>query len=95
MSRSADATSACGLITQMTNGINNTKSNSTYDIESSILKDNNKYINMITNGNFSPLESVKEDECLEINKKVKRKFFFDYLILCKVCLFSPFVYQIP
>ena len=30
---------------------------------------------MITNGKFSPLESVKEDECLEINKKVKRQIF--------------------
>jgi hypothetical protein len=65
MSRSADATSSCGLITQMKHGINNIKSKSTHDFEPSILKNNNK------------LESVKEDECLVIdkNKKVNRFSF--------------------
>jgi hypothetical protein len=80
MTRSADASSACGLITQTKNGTNNTKSKSTYDIDISTIdrsrqqtKENlnnnsSKCSNMITNGNFVPLQSVKEDECLEVDK---------------------------
>jgi len=62
MSRSADASSSCGLITQMKNKINNMKSKSNCDIETSIL-------NKISNGNFVPLQSVKEDEFLEVDHK--------------------------
>lgn len=78
MTRSADASSACGLITQTKNGTNNTKSKSTYDIDTSTidrsrqqtkdnLNNNSKVLNTITNGNFVPLQSVKEDECLEVD----------------------------
>jgi hypothetical protein len=62
MSRSADASSSCGLMTQMKNKINNMKSKSSCDIETSIL-------NKISNGNFVPLQSVKEDEFLEVDHK--------------------------
>jgi hypothetical protein len=62
MSRSADASSSCGLMTQMKNKINHMKSKSSYDIETSIL-------NKISNGNFVPLQSVKEDEFLEVDHK--------------------------
>jgi len=51
MSQSADTSSplsSCGLMTKMKNGINNMKSKSAYDIETSIL-------NKISNGNFVPL----------------------------------------
>ena len=80
MTRSADASSSsssCGLPTK--NGTNKTmKSKSTYDIDLSTidrsrqqtkdnLNNNSKCLNMITNGNFVPLQSVKEDECLEVN----------------------------
>jgi hypothetical protein len=63
MSRSIDASSSsssCGLMTQMKNKINHMKSKSSYDIETSIL-------NKISNGNFVPLQSVKEDEFLEVD----------------------------
>jgi hypothetical protein len=99
MTRSADASSACGLISQTKNGTNNAKSKSTYDIDTSTIdrsrqqtKENlnnnsSKCSNMITNGNFVPLQSVKEDECLEVennrNKKclkvrLKKLFLFLY-----------------
>ncbi|CAF2389523.1 unnamed protein product [Rotaria sp. Silwood2] len=67
MSRSADATSSYELISPIKNEINQMKSKSTHDIETSILNNHNKCLNMITNGNFVPLQSVKEDECLEID----------------------------
>lgn len=78
MTRSADASSSCGLITQTKNGTNNVKSKSTYDIDTSTtdrskqqtkdnLNNNSKCLNTITNGNFVPLQSVKEDECLEVD----------------------------
>ena len=79
MTRSADASSSCGLITQTKNGSNHTKSKSTYDIDTSTidklkppptkenLNNNSKCLNTITNGNFVPLQSVKEDECLEVD----------------------------
>ncbi|CAF0865473.1 unnamed protein product [Rotaria sordida] len=70
MSRSADATtSSCELITPIKNDMNHLKSKSTCDIETSILNNHNKCLNMITNGNFVPLQAVKEDECLEIDDK--------------------------
>ena len=41
---------------------------STADMETSILNHNTRCLNLITNGNnFVPLQSVKEDECLEEN----------------------------
>ncbi|CAF2931540.1 unnamed protein product [Rotaria sp. Silwood2] len=83
MTRSADASSSCGLITQIKNGTNNTKSKSTYNIDTSTidrsrtqtkdnLNNNSKCLNMITNGNFVPLQSVKEDECLEVNNDTNK-----------------------
>lgn len=78
MTRSADASSAAGLINQT----NQTKSKSTYDIDTVTTdrsrqpmkenlnqnnnNNNSKCSNTITNGNFVPLQSVKEDECLEV-----------------------------
>jgi hypothetical protein len=62
------------LITQMKNETNNVKSKLTHDIETSILKNNNKCINVITSGNFVPLQSVKEDECLEIDVNNNEKY---------------------
>ncbi|CAF4958248.1 unnamed protein product, partial [Rotaria socialis] len=87
MTRSADASSSCGLITQTKNGTNNIKSKSTYDIDTSTidrskqqtkdnLNNNSKCLNTIANGNFVPLQSVKEDECLEVDinsNKVRSK----------------------
>ncbi|CAF3922726.1 unnamed protein product, partial [Adineta steineri] len=88
MTRSADASSSCGLIMQTKNGTNNIKSKSTYDIDSSIIdrsrqqvkenlnnnnNNNSKCLNTITNGNFVPLQSVKEDECLEVNNDREKK----------------------
>ncbi|UJR35465.1 hypothetical protein I4U23_028221 [Adineta vaga] len=84
MTRSADASSSCGLVTQTKNGTNNIKSKSTYDIDTAIpdrskqqikgenLNNNNnnnnsKCLNSMTNGNFVPLQVVKEDECLEVD----------------------------
>jgi len=58
---SSSSSSSCGLMTQMKNGINNMKSKTNYEIEPSVL-------NKIPNGNFVPLQSVKEDECLEVDK---------------------------
>lgn len=96
MTRSADA-SSCGLIVQTKNGTSNTKSKSTYDIDAAIvdrsrqptkenLNNNSKCSNAITNGNFVPLQSVKEDECLEVDNdrsaksfKVSRKGFSSLL----------------
>ncbi|CAF3379189.1 unnamed protein product [Rotaria sp. Silwood1] len=83
MTRSADASSSCGLIIQTKNGTNNTKSKSTYDIDTSTmdrsrtqtkdnLNNNSKCLNMITNGNFVPLQSVKEDECLEVDNDTNK-----------------------
>lgn len=84
MTRSADASSACGLITQSKNGNNNPKSKSTYDIDTTTttapvdrsrqptkenLNNNSKPSNTITNGNFVPLQCVKEDECLEVENQ--------------------------
>ncbi|CAF3391409.1 unnamed protein product [Rotaria sp. Silwood1] len=74
MSRSADATSSCELITPIKNEINHMKSKSTHDIETSILNNHNKCLNMIANGNFVPLQSVKEDECLEIDDNNNEKY---------------------
>jgi hypothetical protein len=82
MTRSADASSSCGLINQTKNGTNNIKSKSTYDIDTSItdkskqqlkenLNNNSKCSN--TNGNFVPLQSVKEDECLEVDNDRNKK----------------------
>ena len=77
MTRSADASSSRRL--QTNNEADKTmKSKSTYDIDLSTmdhsrqqtkdnLNNNSKCLNMITNGNFVPLQSVKEDECLEVN----------------------------
>ncbi|CAM2716065.1 unnamed protein product [Rotaria socialis] len=87
MTRSADASSSCGLITQTKNRTNNIKSKSTYDIDTSTidrskqqtkdnLNNNSKCLNTIANGNFVPLQSVKEDECLEVDinsNKVRSK----------------------
>lgn len=67
MSRSVDATSSSSSSDLITPIKNEMKSKSTFDIETSILNHHNKSLNTITNGNFIPLESVKEDECLEIN----------------------------
>lgn len=77
MTRSADASSAA--LIQPTN---NTKSKSTYDIDTVTtdrsrqpLKDNlnnntnSKSSNTMVNGNFVPLQSVKEDECLEVDSE--------------------------
>ena len=62
MSRSADASSSsCKLITST----NNLKSKSIYDIETSMSNNQNKCINKSTKGSLRPLQSVKEDECLE------------------------------
>lgn len=83
MTRSADASSSCGLITQTKKGTNNTKSKSTYDIDTSTidrsrqqtkdnLNNNSKGLNTITNGNFVPLQSVKEDECLEVDQDISK-----------------------
>jgi hypothetical protein len=73
MSRSVDASSSCGLMTQMKNKINHMKSKSNNDIEQSIL-------NKISNGNFIPLQSVKEDEFLEVdnNNKYSKVSFNDF-----------------
>lgn len=86
MTRSADGSSACGLIPQS----KNPKSKSTYDIDTTTtktdrsrqpIKDNlninnnnnnsssSKCPNAIINGNFVPLQSVKEDECLEVENQ--------------------------
>lgn len=67
MSRSVDASSSCELIKPIKNETNHTKSKSTYDLETSISNNHTKCTNTVSNGNFVPLESVKEDECLEIN----------------------------
>jgi hypothetical protein len=85
MTRSADASSSCGLITQTKNGTNNIKSKSTYDIDTSTndrsrqqtkenLNNNSKCLNTITNGNFVPLQSVKEDECLEFDNDRNKNY---------------------
>ena len=80
MTRSADASSICGLISQTKNVTNQLKSKSTYDIDASTadrpgrptqtkeqhFNNNSKGLNPICNGNFVPLQSVKEDECLEV-----------------------------
>jgi hypothetical protein len=87
MTRSADASSSCGLITHPKNGTNNTKSKSTYDIDTSTTdrsrsqtkenlnnnNNNNNNSKSITNGNFVPLQSVKEDECLEVDNDSNKK----------------------
>ncbi|CAF0863809.1 unnamed protein product [Adineta ricciae] len=85
MTRSADASSSCGLVTQTKNGTNNIKSKSTYDIDVSIpdrsrqqiketlSNNNNKCANSLTNGNFVPLQVVKEDECLEVDEDRKQQ----------------------
>ena len=75
MTRSADASSS-GLIHQTSN----TKSKSTFDIDTVITdrsrpqvkenlnnNPNSKCSNTTVNGNFVPLQSVKEDECLEVD----------------------------
>jgi hypothetical protein len=62
LNRSVDASSS-GLMNQVKNGINNMKSKSTYDIETSILTKN-----------FTPLQSVKEDEFLEIDNNNNEKY---------------------
>lgn len=78
MTRSADASSACGLISQSKTVTSQLKSKSTYDIDASTtdrsgrtqtkenFNNNSKVSNPICNGNFIPLQSVKEDECLEM-----------------------------
>jgi hypothetical protein len=89
MTRSADASSSCGLITQTKNGSSNLKSKSTLDIDTSTTDrssraptkenlnnhnhTNSKCSNVITNGNFVPLQSVKEDECLEVECNNQKK----------------------
>jgi len=84
MTRSADASSSCGLTIQTKNGTHNTKSKSTYDIDTTTvdrsrqqtkenLNNNSKCLNTITNGNFVPLQSVKEDECLEVDNDRNKK----------------------
>jgi hypothetical protein len=84
MTRSADASSSCGLINPTKNGTNNIKSKSTYDIDTSTIdksrqqtkdnsNNNSKCLNTITNGNFVPLQSVKEDECLEVDNDRNKK----------------------
>ena len=82
MTRSADASSSCGLIIQTKNATNNTKSKSTYDIDISTIDRsrqptkenlNNNNSKSITNGNFVPLQSVKEDECLEVDSDSHKK----------------------
>lgn len=86
MKRSADASSSCGLVTQTKNGTNNIKSKSTYDIDVSIpdrsrqqiketlSNNNNKCTNSLTNGNFVPMQVVKEDECLEVDEDRKQQY---------------------
>ena len=50
---------------------------STADMETSILNHNTRCLNLITNGNhFVPLQSVKEDECLEENAAADEKTSF-------------------
>ncbi len=84
MTRSADASSSCGLINPSKNGSNNSKSKSTYDIDTSTmdrsrqptkenLTHNSKCLTTMTNGNFVPLQSVKEDECLEVDHERNAK----------------------
>ena len=87
MTRSADASSSCGLINQPKNATNSAKSKSTYDIDTSMpidrpkqpqqtrdaLNGNSKCLNTITNGNFVPLQSVKEDECLVVEHDCNHK----------------------
>ena len=93
MTRSADASSSCGLINQSKNATNSAKSKSTYDIDTSLiantdrpkqqqqqqqqtrdtLNGNSKCLNTITNGNFVPLQSVKEDECLVVEHDCNQK----------------------
>lgn len=81
MTRSADASSACGLIASNKAVTNHTKSKSTFDIDISMtdrsrtptkdnLNNNSKCFNTLTNGNFVPLQSVKEDECLEVDRDI-------------------------
>ena len=84
MTRSADASSACGLITQTKTVTSTMKSKSTYDIDTPTndrsraqtkenLNQNSKCSNPISNGNFVPLQSVKEDECLEVDRACQPK----------------------
>jgi hypothetical protein len=80
MTRSADASSSCGLISQTKNGTNNMKSKSTYDIDTSTVdrsrqqtKENLNNNSKCINGNFVPLQSVKEDECLEVENNRNKK----------------------
>ena len=82
MTRSADASAVSGLTTQTKSSSNNLKSKSTYDIDTSTtterlrlptkdnLNTNSKCPNTINNGNFVPLQSVKEDECLEVDRDI-------------------------
>ena len=49
------------------NELSEHKPKSIYDIESAILYNNHKCLNMITSGYSSALQSVKEDECLTVD----------------------------
>lgn len=83
MTRSADASSS-GLIQPTSN----TKSKSTFDIDT-VTTDrsrqqvkenlnnnpNSKCSNTVVNGNFVPLQSVKEDECLEVDSERTTRCF--------------------
>ena len=66
--------SSYGLTSDMKNGINTIKSKTIYDIETAILNNNNKCLTMITNGYSTPLQSVKEDECLEVDDNNNEKY---------------------
>lgn len=59
MSRSTD------VIPEMKTRTNTMKSK--YDIETAILNNNNRCLSMISNGYSAPLQSVKEDEYLEVD----------------------------
>jgi hypothetical protein len=95
MTRSADASSSCGLISQTKNGTNSIKSKSIYDIDTSTIDRsrqqtkenlNNNNNSKCINGNFVPLQSVKEDECLEVENNRNRKCF---KVRYKRLFFSP------
>ncbi|UJR10453.1 hypothetical protein I4U23_014657 [Adineta vaga] len=67
VSSSSSSIAAHGLVPQMKNDINEKPSKSVYDIETAILYNNQKCLNTITNGYSKPLQSVKEDEYLEVD----------------------------
>jgi len=67
MSRSTDVSSS-----EMKTSTNTMKSK--YDIETAILNNNNRCLSMISNGYSAPLQSVKEDECLEVDNNNNEKY---------------------